>query len=288
MAEIPVTLIDMPPVLLRPVDRLSVEYIELRDSIAEHGVLSGISVRPIGDRFQVIDGMYRLNCAIDLGLETIPATIKHGVTDADLPWLQIQANACRFETTPIQYAEHLKRLMRDDPSLTIGDVSARLHKNPAWIKNQLRLLWLPREVQQLVDDGVIPLGNAYLLAKIPYKRDYVEQAKRLPVREFKQIAAAVIKQFTEQIRQGKLDEHFTNDFKPQAHVRLLREIEAEMEARCEGPRVLMQEGAQTHIDGFYAALKWVLHLDLNSIEEQKQKFLKNFRKEANGSESNSI
>jgi hypothetical protein len=136
-------------------------------------------------------------------------------------------------------------------------------------------------MQRLVDDGVIPLGNAYLLAKIPNKSDYVEQAKRLTVREFKPIAAAVIKQFTEQIRRGKLDEHFTNDFEPQSHLRLIREIEAEMETRCEGPRVLTQEDAKTHIDGFYAALKWVLHLDKDSIEEQKQKFLKRFRKEAN-------
>lgn len=281
MAEIPLTLIDTPPVLLRPVDRLSLDYIELRDSIAENGVLSGISIRPKGDRFEVIDGMYRLSCAFDLGLKTIPATVKHGVTDEDLPWLQIQANACRFETTPIQYAEHLKRMLRNDPSLTIGEMSARLHKSAAWIREQLRLLWLPRDVQRLVDSGVIPLGNAYLLAKIPNKRDFVEQAKNLPVRQFKQIATAVIKQFTEQIRQGKLDAHFTNDFEPQAHSRSIREIEAEMEARSEGPRVLMQEDAKTHLDGFYAALKWVLHLDQDSVEEQKQKFLKRFRKEAN-------
>jgi ParB/RepB/Spo0J family partition protein len=280
MVEIPLTLIDKPHVLLRPVDRLSLEYIELRDSIAEHGVLSSISVRPMGDRFEVIDGMYRLSCAIDLGLVTIPATVKHGVTDEDLPWLQIQANACRFETTPIQYAEHLKRMLRSDPSLTIGEISARLHKSAAWIRQQLRLLCLPREVQQLVDSGVIPLGNAYLLAKMPNRRNYLEQAKTLPVREFKPIAAAAIKQFTEQIRQGKLDAHFSNDFEPQAYSRSIREIEAEMEARCEGPRVLMQEDAKTHLDGFYAALKWVLHLDKDSVEQQKQKFLKKFRKEA--------
>lgn len=281
MAEIPLTLIDAPYVLLRQVDRTSLEYIELRDSIAEHGVLSSISVRPKGDRFEVIDGMYRFNCAIDLGLPTIAATIKEGVTDADVPWLQIQANSCRMETTPIEYANHLKRLMRDDPLLTIGEVSARLHKNPQWIKNQLRLLWLPRAVQRFVDEGVIPLGNAYLLAKIPNKNNYVEQAKTLSVREFKPIAAAVIKQFTEQIRNGKLDAHFTNDFEPQSHLRLIREIEAEMESRCEGPRVLMQEDAKTHIDGFYAALKWVLHLDKDSVEEQKHKFLRRSRKEAN-------
>ena len=103
MAEIPLTLIDTPPVLLRPVDRLSLDYIELRDSIAEHGVLSSISVRPKRDRFEVIDGMYRLSCAIDIGLKAIPATVKHGVTDEELPLLQIQANACRFEPTSIQY-----------------------------------------------------------------------------------------------------------------------------------------------------------------------------------------
>lgn len=276
MPDISVKLIDPPPILLRQVDRQSVEYIELRDSIDELGVLASIVVRPRGDRFQVVEGMYRLSCAIDLRLETIPATVKD-VTDDELLWIQVQANACRRVTKPVEYAAHLKRLMRRDPTLTIGEVSARLHKSSTWIREQLQLLWLPKDVQKLIDRGEITLGNAYLLHKVPNRRDYIEQAKTMPTKEFKRLIAGVVKQYTEQQRQGKLDAHFTNHFEPQPHLRNLSELTAEMESRCEGPRVLTREDSQTHIDGFYAALLWVMHMDKDSIEQQERNFFKNFR-----------
>jgi ParB/RepB/Spo0J family partition protein len=277
LASLPLDQIDDPPVLLREVTRLAVAYIELKDSIEKHGFLNSISVRPIGDRYQVVDGMYRVSAARDLRLVEVPAIIKTNVSDEELLLCQVAANACRQETTPIEFAKQIRRVMKLHPSITIGDLSVRLSKSSTWIKNQLNLLRLKPHIQVLVDRGEICLGNAYLLAKLPRPADYIAQATSLTTPEFKRLQSQIVKQFTERVRQGKLDNTFRDDFEAQPYLRSARVIKNEYEYRTEGPRVIVQEGCKTHLDGFYAALKWVQTLDVSGVNHQKKNYLKKFR-----------
>ena len=90
--------------------------------------------------------------------------------------------------------------------------------------------------------------------------DYVDRAKLMPPKEFRILAAACVKQFMEAVKQGKMDAFYSDKFQAVAHLRSLKEIEEEMK-RSVGALICTGEGCQTVLDGFYAGLRWVCHLD---------------------------
>ncbi len=65
--------------VLRLVNRDSLAYMELRDSIADRGILNSILVRPSArhpGKYDVADGLYRVSAARDAGLSMVPALVK--------------------------------------------------------------------------------------------------------------------------------------------------------------------------------------------------------------------
>jgi ParB/RepB/Spo0J family partition protein len=274
VTSIPVDQLTEPWVLLRTVDKGSLEYLELRDSLAAAGFLNSIAVRPstrVSGMYEIIDGMYRWTCARELGMQEVPCIVKHGISDNQVLSLQLQANAVRPETTPLELAKQLRRIQKARPEITLGELSQLIHKGPSWVGQILGLLRLRDEAQKAMDRGDISLGNAVMLAKIPprFQLDYLDLAKIKPAAEFRRIAAGVVKQFMEAARLGKLEAFYTAPFQPRAHVRGLKELECELEDRLAGARVMMVENSQTLTDAWYAAIKWVLHLDHQSVQEQE-------------------
>jgi ParB/RepB/Spo0J family partition protein len=272
--DIPVSDLVEPRLLLRPVNKESVDYLELRDSVQERGFLNSICVRPAPHtpgKYEVVDGNYRYHIALDLRLASLPCIIKYGLSDDDVLALQVQANAIRPETTPTDFARQLKKIMSHRPGITFAELAHIVKKRPSWLRDMLGLLDLSETLQKAVDRGEIPLTSAYMLAKIPeqFRRQFVDQAQTLQASEFRLIAAAFIKQYTEAVRQGKLEALFVADFIPVAYVRKLRELEDELKhKRCGALRVAASR-CKTPVEGWYLALEWALHLDSESIEQQR-------------------
>ena len=172
--------------VLRVVNRESVEYLELRDSIAEQGPLNSICVRPSPRRpgkYEVVDGLYRYTACLRIAAAGDALHREAHLTDDDVLAIQIQANALRPETTPMEYARQIKRIMDAigpaGKDATLADVSNLIHKSPDWISRQLWLLSLQPDIQMAVERGEIPLGSAYVLAKLPR----VQQAQFLDAGE---------------------------------------------------------------------------------------------------------
>lgn len=273
-ADIPTDQITEPRTVLRLIDKDSVEYLEMRDSIAAEGFWNSISVRPAADdgRYEIIDGLYRYTCARELGLKSIPCIIKYNVSDDAVLAAQIQANAIRPETKPAEFARQMKRMLTRRPKMTFDELAHLIHKSPSWVRKTLGLLRLVRESRKMVDRGEIPIQSAYMLAKIPHhlQADYLDQARTLPSREFRALAASVIKQFTEAVKQGKMEAFWCGEFQPQAHLRSLREIQSEAQRQEVGALLVTVGQCKTPVDGFYAALRWAMHLDRQSIEDQER------------------
>ena len=108
---------------LRPVDKRTVEYRELKDSIKEHGLWQPILVRPVpgsnlSPSYEVVDGFYRYNCCKELRLESIPCLIRE-LTDKEVLIVQIQTNAVRLETDPIDFARQLWRIIKEEGEMTV-------------------------------------------------------------------------------------------------------------------------------------------------------------------------
>ena len=263
-------------------NRESVEYLELRDSLAAVGPLNSICVRPSPrrpDAYEVVDGLYRYTAARELELPTLPGIVKHNLTDDDVLALQIQANALRPETTALEYARQIRRIMeaitvRRGVDATLADVSNLIHKSPDWIGDQLRLLSLRADIQKAVERGEIPLGSAYSLAKLPHvhQTQLAELAKTVTVRAFAPVAARLVKQIQEAARQGKLHD-LCNDFEPVPHLRPLKEVLDEYHEHRLGGLAAVKAGSPTPVEGWYLALQWALNLDEESIREQREKVL---------------
>jgi len=279
---IPLDQIAEPWVILRAVSRESVEYLELRDSLAAKGLVNSICVRPSVRRpgyYEVVDGLYRYTAACELRLPALPCIVKHNLTDEDVLALQIQANALRPETTAIEYARQIRRIMaavaaRQGRDATLADVSNLIHKDVEWIGDQLKLLHLRRDIQKAVERGEIPLGSAYMLAKLPmvYQAQLVELAKTAPVRELAPVAARMVKQLQENARQGKLTD-FCKDFEPVPHLRPMKDVLAEYREHRLGGLALAKAGSRSAVDGWYLALEWALNLDEESVRQQREKVL---------------
>ena len=205
--DIPINRIVEPRTMLRLVEKDCMEYLEMRDSIAAEGFWNSISVRPAKEdgkdsdknsgKYEIIDGLCRYICARDLGLESIPCIIKHNVSDDTALAAQIQANAIRQETKPVEFAMQMKRILTRRPEMKFDELAHMIHKSPNWVRQILGLLQLGREAKPIVDRGEISIQSAYMLAKIPRKlqANYLDQARTLSAREFRALAASVIKQY---------------------------------------------------------------------------------------------
>ena len=197
-----------------------------------------------------MDGLYRYTAACELRLPAMPCIVKHNLTDEDVLAIQIQANALRPETTALEYARQIKRIMdaitaRQGTDATLADVSNLIHKSPEWIGEQLWLLSLRPDIQKAVERGEIPLEvgiHARQVAAVQ-QAQLVELAKTAPAREFVPVAARLVKQIQEAARQGKLHD-FCKDFEPVPHLRPLKEVLAEYREHRLGGLAVVKAGVQ--------------------------------------------
>ncbi len=132
---------------------------ELKQSIAEKGIITPITVRPFGNNYQLIAGERRLRAVQELGLERIPAFVLHVNNDTDMLELALIENIQRENLNPIEEAAAYQRLL-DECHLTQEAVAKNVGKDRATVANFLRLLKLPAPIQQSVVNGELSAGHA--------------------------------------------------------------------------------------------------------------------------------
>jgi ParB family chromosome partitioning protein len=166
------------------------EMEELSSSIKEHGVLQPIILRKTDSgRYEIIAGERRFKASKMAGLTKIPAIIKD-ITDREALAFAIIENVQREDLSPIEEAFGYKRLI-DELSYTQDSVSKSIGKSRSHITNLLRLLLLPDEVQNMVNDGLISMGHARTLINNEHALEIAKEiAKRaLNVRDAERLAA---------------------------------------------------------------------------------------------------
>jgi ParB family chromosome partitioning protein len=153
----------------------------LAESIREVGVLQPVLVRERGDAgYELIAGERRWRAARRVGLQTIPAIIRHA-DDAAVLQQSIVENVQREELNPLEEAAAYQQLI-EDFDLTHDDVAGRVGKSRATVTNMLRLLQLPPAIQRYVKDGSLRMGHARALLGTP-DRAFQEQLARRAVNE---------------------------------------------------------------------------------------------------------
>jgi ParB family chromosome partitioning protein len=158
---IPIALIDRNPYQTRKhVDEEALA--ELAKSIAQHGLMQPINVRPIADgRFQIVGGERRFLAVQQLGHDSIVAHVEPA-TDENALLLTIIENLQREDLNPMEQARGFGRLVEEFQYIH-DEISRRTGKNRSTVTNYTRLLHLPEEVQVAVEDGRLTMGHAKAL-----------------------------------------------------------------------------------------------------------------------------
>lgn len=136
---------------------------QLAASIAEHGLLQPIAVRPnpMGG-YKIIAGERRWRAARQAGLTEVPVVVREDVTDQQAMELALIENLQREDLNPIEEATGYRQLM-DRCGLTQEQAAQRLCRSRSAVANSLRLLNLPGEVTEMLRDGRLTTGHAKVL-----------------------------------------------------------------------------------------------------------------------------
>lgn len=145
----------------------SEELIELTASVKEHGIIQPVIVTydQQGDSYTLIAGERRLLAARQAGLETIPAIVREASEQQRLVIALIE-NVQRMDLNAMEAAEAYRQLA-EDFKLSHEEIAHHVGKSRVAITNTLRLLKLPKDVQQALVDNKISEGHARALLTLP-------------------------------------------------------------------------------------------------------------------------
>ena len=140
------------------------EISSLAESLKEHDILQPILVRLVNDRYQLISGERRLRAAIQANWQTIPARVRTA-DDRLVAELAIVENLQRKDLNPIEKAMSFRRYI-DEHQCTQEDLASRLKIDRSTLANLMRLLELPRQIQDSLNGSEISAGHARALLSI--------------------------------------------------------------------------------------------------------------------------
>lgn len=136
----------------------------LKTSISQEGLLQPILVRQIGDGFQLIAGERRLRAAQELKLAHIPAIVC-ALTQERLLEIALIENLQRQDLNPIEVAEAYEQLLHTK-EWTQEVLAKALGLSRSSVANTLRLLDLPKQMQQSLAAAQISMGHAKVLLSV--------------------------------------------------------------------------------------------------------------------------
>ena len=138
---------------------------ELMQSLQSHGLLQPITVRQVGERYQIIAGERRFRAAISLGWSEIPALILDK-DDRQMAELALTENIQRRDLNAIEKAASFANYLEMYGG-THDELARRLEINRSTVTNLLRLLELPTPLQDAICREQITAGHARALLPLP-------------------------------------------------------------------------------------------------------------------------
>lgn len=139
------------------------ELQSLAESISEHGIVSPIIVRKIGDKYEIIAGERRFKAANLIGLNAVPCIVKE-LDDTESAEVAVIENLQRSNLTPIEEAKSYEKLL--SKGMTQEQLAKRLGVSQPTIANKVRLLNLCAEVQDALLHSKISERHARSLLQL--------------------------------------------------------------------------------------------------------------------------
>ncbi|MBL7082253.1 MAG: ParB/RepB/Spo0J family partition protein [Candidatus Aminicenantes bacterium] len=163
---------------------------QLAHSIKESGILQPIVVIQDKSYYKIIIGERRWRAAQKIGLKKIPAVIRSMAKVKQFETSLVE-NLQREDLNPLEVALAYKKLIQE-LNYTQQDIADKVGKDRTSVANYLRLLNLPKEIQNNLAERKISMGHARALISLENSRLQISLArqiiqKQLPVRDVEKI-----------------------------------------------------------------------------------------------------
>ena len=176
------------------------ELNELANSIIKYGVIQPIVLRNIGDKYEIIAGERRYKASCLAGLKKVPAIINNtdDNTSAEIALLE---NLQRKNLSVIEEAQSYKKLM--NRGFTQEEIASKLGISQSSIANKMRLLNLPKDVQNALLYNKISERHARSLLSLPdadMQRNLLNKiiSEKLTVKQTEEEISAILNRNKEQ------------------------------------------------------------------------------------------
>lgn len=252
-------------------------YKGLVKDIARRGIREPIQVRAMPDTpgyFGIVNGLHRWTAAKELGLTEIPAHVID-VNEDSLLEEALVLNYHRKNNAPTEEARAIRQMLSSNPALTKDDIANKLSVKTSFVDSRLRLLTLPDKVQEMINQKVLPLGNASALTRVvkynpvdEWWDKFLIKAVELKQQDFNAEVEVQIQALKKQAQAGKtakgdavgeaLRPRKVGDVKTQ-----YRSLENEIKRQG-----LAEEETPEFMKGYFAALQWYFQTDAESIAER--------------------
>ena len=151
---------------------------QLSSSIKERGIFQPILVRKSLKGYELIAGERRLKASKMAGLKEIPAVVLDGVDDKDMMEVSLLENIQREDLNPIEEAQAYDQIIKK-LDYTQDELAKRVSKSRAYITNTLRLLKLPKKVQDMLSNGKLSYGHGRALLSLEEEDKIIELANKI-------------------------------------------------------------------------------------------------------------
>ena len=168
---------------------------ELADSIAQHGVLQPLLVRPLPDGgYQLVAGERRWRASRMAGLFEVPVIIRE-MSESEMMQISMIENLQRENLSPVEEALGYKAL-QDEYGLTQDEIARTVGKSRPAVANSMRLLGLSQQILDMLSEGRITTGHARALLSIEDADEQLRIAEQiekndLTVRDVEKAAKAI-------------------------------------------------------------------------------------------------
>lgn len=182
---------------------------ELADSIAEHGIVQPVVVKPAGKAYEIVVGERRMRAAKIAGMTSIPAIVRD-VKDAEVLEKALIENIQRENLNCIDVANAYKILV-EERGISQEDVAKKLGKSRSSVANTLRLLNLPLEAQAALVAGELTEGHARAILSLqghPAQKTLMERIleEELSVREAEELSREMLSPTEKKEKETKVRE----------------------------------------------------------------------------------
>ena len=169
---------------------------ELKESIEKNGLLQPIIVKKAVKGYYIIAGERRYRAFELLGRKEIPSIVKE-MTDEEMMVFAVLENLQREDLSALEESESYKNLM-DKMSLTQEELAKKLGKSRSYIANSLRLLKLPTEIKNKLEQRIISTAHARTLLALKTKKAMEDVCtlvieRKMSVRELEEYVTKLLK-----------------------------------------------------------------------------------------------